>query len=412
MFFKLKRFTAVISILLCLTFGIQMSGIALEQKEAEEFAYQKELSFLTKLGIIDEISFDASKELTRGEACSVVVKMMHGEDDFAASRERYFVDVPEEHRYFDAVSDAARLGIINGCDNSYFMPESPITYMQLYKMLIVALGYSDAAELSGGYPAGYLKYTQNLKINDKIKKKGDENVSWADAVILIFTALDTDLCVVEKLTDSVEYAVRKDETLLSEVFNIYGTSGIMTDTPISGLATAYSSLQSGNVIIGGEIYADATSADYENIGRYVKVYYIENEGDLKRAFLITPDDKRNTERVINAHDIIDFDEKSNKYTILDKNNDSEVIAISKSADVLVNEKACPGYTKSDMVPKSGEVYLIYATGSDVGLSNNGVTTEPFVKPKSSILLRILSSAIASICACCFIITLSNVCFCI
>lgn len=80
----------------------------------------------------------------------------------------YFTDVAPESSYFDIVSYAVKLGIINGYPNSAFMPDAPITYMQFYKMLVVALGYGQQAEISSGYPDGYFKYIQTLKLNKKL----------------------------------------------------------------------------------------------------------------------------------------------------------------------------------------------------------------------------------------------------
>ncbi len=335
-----------------------MVVFAADSDGGAEFSYEQELALLDSLNILSADSFRPEEGLTRAKACELVTNMMSGSQiTFSGTEAMYFTDVPPENAYFEAVSNAVQLGIINGYPNSSFLPDAPVTYMQFYKMLVIALGYGQQAEISGGYPAGYLKYVQTLKLNRKISRESNENVTLSDAVVLLYTALDTDICQIKMIGEATEYQVTKGVTLLTEMFEIYNDTGIMTATPISSLTSPDSSLQNGRVIIDGELYLEAQPADYENIGRYVKVFYQQEAGRDKSVFRIVPDENRNAERIIKADDIIAFDANKNEFT-LDKAGKTETIRLSKSADILMNEKACADYTADDMTPSCGEVRLI------------------------------------------------------
>ena len=357
-FSHMKNFRKILSFFICFVFCLQVGVFAADSGDAAEFSYEQELALLDSLNILSAESFHPADELTRAKACELVTNMMSGSQiNFSGTEEMYFTDVAPENAYFEAVSNAVKLGIINGYPNSSFLPDAPVTYMQFYKMLVIALGYGQQAEISGGYPAGHLKYVQTLKLNRKINRESNENVTLNDAVILLCTALDTDICQIKTIGEATEYQVTKGVTLLTEMFEIYNETGIMTATPISSLTSPESSLQNGRVMIDGDLYLDAKPADYENIGRYVKVFYKQEAGEEKSVFRIVPDENRNAERTIKADDILAFDANKNEYT-LDKEGRTETVRLSKSVDVLINEKACADYLADDMKPSCGEVRLI------------------------------------------------------
>ena len=49
----------------------------------------------------------------------------------------------------------------------HFVPKSSITYNELQKIIVSALGYTQYAEMQGGYPDGYLTYSEKLQHNEQ-----------------------------------------------------------------------------------------------------------------------------------------------------------------------------------------------------------------------------------------------------
>ncbi len=64
-----------------------------------------------------------------------------------------FSDVDESHEMSKYILLAQDAGIISA--DSAFYPDTPVTYEQVLKMILCALGYEPLAMSSGGYPLGY-----------------------------------------------------------------------------------------------------------------------------------------------------------------------------------------------------------------------------------------------------------------
>ena len=86
--------------------------------------------------------------------------------------------------------------IIQGYDDNTFRPENSITYNELQKIIVSALGYTQYAEMQGGYPDGYLTYSEKYNIMNNIDTS-DSNayVTRKDAMQMIYNSLDAPLLV-------------------------------------------------------------------------------------------------------------------------------------------------------------------------------------------------------------------------
>ena len=135
--------------------------------------------------------------ITRAEAAKMIC-VIQGlvADNFANNVEpSKFPDVADSHwakNYINAVKD---LQIMIGDEKGNFNPEAEITNEEIIKTLIVALGYKEMAETTGGYPMGYTRTAQKIGLTEALKLDVDVPAKRGDVAYMFATALDIPLMV-------------------------------------------------------------------------------------------------------------------------------------------------------------------------------------------------------------------------
>ena len=187
---KTKRIFTIIT-LLCLIFG--MTAFADYSDVKENDPNYEAISVLTALKIIDghpDGSFTPASPIKRSEFCAIITRFMGMGDSASGNIATDFTDVPHEHWASGYIAAATGAGLVNGVGDGKFNPDSDITYEQIVKIIVCALGYSPKADAMGGYPTGYM-----LVANQEAVTKGTQNhpgaVSRGIASRLLFNALST-----------------------------------------------------------------------------------------------------------------------------------------------------------------------------------------------------------------------------
>lgn len=101
-----------------------------------------------------------------------------------------FPDVSEDHWAYDYICMAKELGIVNGDENGLFNPEQSVTTEEAVKMLVSLLGYAPRAEITGGYPIGYMSTASQLGITHDLALVSDSAVLRCDLGEMFWRALD------------------------------------------------------------------------------------------------------------------------------------------------------------------------------------------------------------------------------
>ena len=139
----------------------------------------------------------------------------------------YYYDVPQTFWAYNEICALTQLGILNGSDEKLFKPNDKITKGQAYKILLSLMGYKTYAESDGGFPYGYIKRANIIKLNDNVSS--NELVTLADMFNLIYNAMTTNVLSVNKIAGgSAEYSVSDNETLMSIYHGINYDEGTVT----------------------------------------------------------------------------------------------------------------------------------------------------------------------------------------
>jgi hypothetical protein len=168
--------------------------------------YEDAVNVLMELDVISgypDGSYKPAGIVTRGEMAKIIICAL-GLEDYAAGASS-FKDMAG-HWSDKYVAYAVSLGIINGYPDGTFKPDNTVSYDEAAKMLVAALGYTEAA-LVGTWPANWVTKAKTLGILDGIKNAGSTGANRGDIAIMAFQTLDQ---AVGKVNKDGEFVYDKD----------------------------------------------------------------------------------------------------------------------------------------------------------------------------------------------------------
>lgn len=319
-------------------------------------SYESYVSLLSSLGIIrDNESFDPESDVTRAEMTSLVIRML-GMDDLGSGR-NVFNDVTPKHPSYNDITVAYDMGIINGVDNTAFLPDEPAKYGQAVKMIVCALGYSVQAESLGGYPAGYLSKASVLGILDGVSNK-DDGIKKKDVAVMAANALDVSLLKRLSFGSTYTFDVDSDSTILSSYLKVTKRKGMITAN--YAVSVSGTNVKKDEIELGGLIFKTGGSDLSEMVGKNVTIYTKRiNEVD---TVLHSEENSTNITVTIDAFDI-SYDTTTSKLCY-ETDGKTKYETIEPNAKLVYNGRPVENWTKSDLMPDSGSVTLIAPAGGN------------------------------------------------
>lgn len=272
--------------------------------------YKEALSLVSALGIItgyEDGSVRPTESVTRSQMAAIILRLKNTPESSTYSG--VFTDVTSTAWYASAVQTAYDLGIINGYGDGKFGPEDPVTYEQVYKMLVCAHNRGGDAENFGGYPAGYMQAGNTLlKLNDKVSGTMGTNADRGLVIKLVYNALLADYAAPNGTDDFGNPKYEVKDTLAAEIFDVYDTKGIVYGTSKKSLIGK--DINEGEIAISDD---ENTNVDYEIVdctvdgaqdmlGYKVKYFYKADNYGTKTIIALNADSKT-SELTIDATDI-------------------------------------------------------------------------------------------------------------
>ena len=209
---------------------------------AADADYASAVEVLSALEILkgdDKGNFNPDNTITRAEAAAVIVRTLGWEEAAkGAAGATQFTDVAADHWGSGYINMAAQAGIIAGHGDGTFGPEDPVTYEQIVKMLVCALGYEPKALTKGAYPTGYLITANEAKLTAGVSGAAGQEAPRKIVAQLTFNALDIPMMTQEGWGSDISYVIndgKKDRdyrTLLTEqlgLVKVYGTIDKVVD---------------------------------------------------------------------------------------------------------------------------------------------------------------------------------------
>ena len=238
----MKNLTRVLA--LVLVFSLMLSTVAFaaftDVKADDDYA--EAIETLAALGILkgyEDGTFGADKAITRAEAVAVVnrIQDLSGASAGAQGASLY-TDVAADFWALGDINLATQMGTVSGDGNGNFRPNDQVSYQEMVKMLVVALGYAPAAADMGGWPTGYLVVASQQGVLENTTNVGAAPATRGVVAQLTFNALTAAMMKQTGYGENKEYTVMdeegKRETLLTQKLDIYKVAV----TPIANDAEA------------------------------------------------------------------------------------------------------------------------------------------------------------------------------
>ena len=359
---NLKRLMSlIVAVSMLLSFNMSVSQAAVFDDVPDSHKYAEAINLLSGLGIItgyENGDFKPEGTITRAEAATVIVRTL-GLGDQVEKGDTIFSDVDGRHWASGYINVAVENGIINGFPEGTFLPEDFVTYEQMVKMVVCAIGHDVKADQLGGYPDGFIRAASDAKVTKGIAGLGKKAAPRGLVAQLIYNALEVEMMDATSyntgiLGTSYSYNGR---TLLRDYLEIEKVDAIVTDTYHTGETISrrdrFVELEITDVYrlgsrISAPLYDEGDVVQFEEgasieagnyLGRAITAYVGEDSDTRKDTiFAITVDSSRNNEVEVTKDK---FHEKSSSDTVIGyakKATDKRVteLELDRNVEIVVN----------------------------------------------------------------------------
>ncbi|MBQ6998695.1 MAG: S-layer homology domain-containing protein [Clostridia bacterium] len=189
----MKNLKKVLALVVVFSMMLSTVAFAAFPDVNEDADYANAVNTIAALGIVggdDQGNFNPDNTITRAEFTKMICEAQAIKGD-AAKGATIFTDVAADHWASGYINMAVGQNIINGMGDGTFAPESPVTYEQAIKMIVVALGYEPMAADRGGYPTGYMVVAQSIGVTKGVSAPAQTDAAKRSLIAeLIYNALD------------------------------------------------------------------------------------------------------------------------------------------------------------------------------------------------------------------------------
>lgn len=383
----MKNLKKVLALVLCcaMVFGVVATAAGTNYPDVPADAtYAEAVNVLSSFGIIqgdDEGNFNPDATITRAEMAKILYTIVSRADVSKSATK--FTDVPAEHWASGYIAYCTQLGYIDGYDATTFGPEDPVTYEQVLKLVLCAMGYKPAADYQGGYPTGYLMVGADIGLTKGITSISGPNEAPRSVVaVAVYNAINTPIMKQVNYGSDAKYVAMDGtaeanyvyQTLLNKVYNTFKVEGKVVANSKTGLSASVelkagyvkfditNTLKVDPIEFGGvaneypstdsplslnNVYAEGTGAD-ELLGKESVAYLTVLDDGSYEIVSIVKKQNKNIETVIPTADQI----------------------YDQSKDLAVNERDTFNLTTGN---SSGK--LIYSYWNDRGVDTRIQTVE-------------------------------------
>jgi len=234
---NLKKVLAFVTMFTMLL-SVAVSAGTLYPDVDDNASYAEAVETLNVLGIMigdDKGNFNPDASITRAETAAIVTRMKALVGVVAGGTN--FSDVPADHWAAGYINAAEQSGIINGYGDGNFGPSDPVTYEQVIKMVVAALGRTPEANRKGGYPSGYMIIAANENITTGVSVTPGVEAPRAAVARLVYNALEVPVMEQDGYTTGEESFKIMDgtnnttlKTLLKDYLKVDKYEGVIDST--------------------------------------------------------------------------------------------------------------------------------------------------------------------------------------
>lgn len=256
-------------------------------------------------------SYRENDAITRGELAAVFGFILrNGSVQDSGKYATEFIDVSPKDALAPDIALAASYDVLPGYADRTYRQNGTVSYAELIRAVVVALGYKQRAEAIGGNPTGYLAMASQLDVLHNVKySAGEEAVTRGTAAVAVYNMLTANYL---KLIgyDGVNGIYEDGYTMMEECLGAKKISGQVTANRYTGLYDMDEKTEDNQLAIGGMVYTteDYTLADY--LGYRVTAYVEDNEDEPYPQLWALEVSDKNRVVTLKAEDIISVSKTS------------------------------------------------------------------------------------------------------
>ncbi|MBQ7033782.1 MAG: S-layer homology domain-containing protein [Clostridia bacterium] len=358
-------------------------------------SYAEAVTTLNALGIMigdENGNFNPDASITRAETAAIITRMKNLGGAASAAGGTNFTDVAADHWAAGYINLAEQSGIINGYGDGTFGPSNAVTFEQVIKMIVAALGRTPEANNKGGYPSGYLIVASQENITAGVSVTPGAEAPRAAVARLVYNALEVD--VMEQVTYKTgeeEYQVIADKTLLKDYLKVNKFEGIVEETyltaadvdpendkidinvvKVNGYAVGTEAAEKYEDLIPLEGFAEGKTNAAALVGKSVSAYAKEDEetGDMTLIGIAEKSGKNKT-IVMDESQIESFDGTILKYFV--NETDSSATKVEVDPSILVYNNGYDAYDDVlEFIEKAAADENVFGTLTLIDYDNDDV----------------------------------------
>lgn len=311
------------------------------------------------LGDASGNTFRPDAEISREEFSVIITRIMGASGIMPDLTELPFTDVNPiicDEWAIVATKVAYDLGIVSGYGDGKFGPKDPVTYEQVVKMLVCALGYESLAVQRGGWPTGYILVANELGITDDAVMEHSKNAPRGIVSQLVYNCLEVDLMT--KVNEE-KHEVQAGHNILTDKLGYKNGKGVVTGLP--GIAFNHLGrwITEGQAEIDNVVY-DASNVDMSEYLGYSGEFYYKENGNIKTLVSFTPTPYN--EKIVLTDKQLDTVNSTSVSYYLTESSKKESTAIA-GAIYMYNGSAKP--LSAITMPNIGSITIIHNNDDDI-----------------------------------------------
>ena len=324
--------------------------------------FQRDVSFLSALGVLDDNAvMDENEFITRGRFADIAMRALGYREPVFTEQDGIYEDVDTQNPYYQSIMNARKLNAISG-EQKYFYPNKIINENEMLKIIMCLMGYSEYAEMNGGYPTGYIRAARTAEVDIVYASDADNNITNGEAVRFICETFDGyPMCEDEYNNGTVKNV--SDRSVFENVYNGKKGEGVVEANEVTYLYQKNSRAAKGEVIINGERYKNGGTDAAELLGFYVDYYSVEKQGTDTLVY-VCPDKKRNSVLTLTSEDIVP-ESSGIRQISYRENNKTKEAKLSDAPYILINGKFDGSFTKQDLDSETLYILLVDWDNDDI-----------------------------------------------
>lgn len=314
-------------------------------------------ALLQSLDILPQ-DMELSGTVSRGEFAGLVLNLIRVDAGSFDGAAKEYYDVAQDAAYYSVAQATRALQITDGYEDNTFRPENPVSLSEAVCMVLRAAGYRQDSALKGGYYLGYDRIVSETKVLPGVTP-ADSNALTADEVCqLLYAALELPVRRQVQAGETWIYTSDEDQTILSEIHEVYRVNGKITATPATAIAGGEKA--AAGIVIDGILYRTQDPAVKKLIGYTVDCYYRETPSETAVCVL---KDQRLTELAISGKDVISYRDGVLSYA--DENGKTKRVRVDAAHDMIYNGGYITNYTEDIFLQPYSQIQLVSEPGDTV-----------------------------------------------